>query len=290
MGRKFDPRSMMSRKNRKRVSILCVAAGSLFGGIASAQTAPGTAPGQAAAQRPPSGRAPADPRQAGAPNNSQPQTPTRADTAALMQKSGGSLLQASLASAPDPAQARLRDVSFFGVPEPEPRTIKKHDLVTIVVREESAFSSKGTADLKRETDIEAKLEEFIKLKLSNFEIQGGAAGVNPPSVKFNGTREFKGDGEVDRTDSLTARITGEVLDVKPNGTIVLQARKQIRTDEEVQQFILTGICRAEDVNADNTILSTQLFDLQLQKNHKGAVRDATKRGWFLKFLDAVSPF
>ena len=54
--------------------------------------------------------------------------------------------------------------------------------------------------------------------------------------------------------------------------------------------ILTGICRAEDVNADNTILSTQLFDLQLQKNHTGAVRDATKRGWFLKVLDAVSPF
>jgi flagellar L-ring protein precursor FlgH len=281
---------MMPEKKHKRLSILCVAAGSVFGGVVSAQTAPGTSPGQStAAQRPPSGRAPADPRQA-APAAAQPQTPARADTASLMHKSGGSLLQATLAAAPDPAQARLRDVSFFGVPEPEPRTIKKHDLVTIVVREESAFSSKGTADLKRETDIEAKLEEFIKLKLSNFEIQGGAQGPVPPAIKFSAKREFKGDGEVDRTDSLTARITGEVLDVKPNGTLVLQARKQIRTDEEVQQFILTGICRAEDVNADNSILSTQLFDLQLQKNHTGAVRDATKRGWFLKFLDVVSPF
>jgi flagellar L-ring protein precursor FlgH len=281
---------MMSEKKYKRVSVLCMAIGGVLSGVASAQTGPGTAAGQAAAQRPPSGRAPGDPRQAAPAAGQQPQTPARADTASLMHKSGGSLLQATLASAPDPAQARLRDVSFFGVPEPEPRTIKKHDLVTIVVREESAFSSKGTADLKRETDIEAKLEEWIKLKLSNFEIQGGAAGPNPPSIKFTGKREFKGDGEVDRTDSLTARITGEVLDVKPNGTIVLQARKQIRTDEEVQQFILTGICRAEDVNADNTVLSTQLFDLQLQKNHTGAVRDATKRGWFLKFLDAVSPF
>src|SRR4051794_33186549 len=106
----------MSAKKRKRVSVLCVAVGGLFGGIASAQTAPpGSAAGQSAAQRPPSGRAPADPRQAGAAAAPvQPQTPARADTASLMHKSGGSLLQATLASAPDPAQARLRDVSFFG--------------------------------------------------------------------------------------------------------------------------------------------------------------------------------
>ena len=78
--------------------------------------------------------------------------------------------------------------------------------------------------------------------------------------------------------------------MKPNGTLVLQARKQIKTDDEEQQFILTGTCRVEDVSADNTILSTQLFDLQLEKNHNGAVRDATKRGWFLKFLDALNPF
>ena len=104
------------------------------------------------------------------------------------------------------------------------------------------------------------------------------------------SRNFTGDGSVDRSDTLTARITGEVVDVKPNGTLVLQARKQIRTDEEEQQFVLTGTCRAEDVGADNTVLSTQMFDLQLQKNHKGMVREATRRTWLQKLFGAVSPF
>src|SRR5204863_4285556 len=130
----------------------------------------------------------------------------------------------------------------------------------------------------------------IKLKLSNFAIQGGAQGPLPPGVKLTGNRTFKGEATVDREDTLTARITGEVLDVKPNGTLVVQARKQIKTDEEVQQFVLTGICRAEDVLPDNTVLSTQLYDLELNKSHKGAVRDTTKRGWVPKLLDAINPF
>lgn len=95
---------------------------------------------------------------------------------------------------------------------------------------------------------------------------------------------------MDRTDTLTARITGEVVDVKPNGTLVVQARKSIRTDEEEQQFVMTGICRAEDVAADNTVLSNQMYDLQLQKNHKGTVRSATKRGLLGQLLDFVNPF
>ena len=112
----------------------------------------------------------------------------------------------------------------------------------------------------------------------------------PPELKTALERDFTGTGDVEREDSLTARITAEVLDVKPNGTLVLQARKRIKTDDEEQMFVLAGVCRAEDVQADNTILSTQLYDLQLEKRHHGVVRDSTKPGWIPKLLDVVNPF
>ena len=72
--------------------------------------------------------------------------------------------------------------------------------------------------------------------------------------------------------------------------LVIQARQRIQTDEEVQTFILSGICRAEDVTPDNTILSSQMFDKSLTKNHQGAVRETTRRGWLSKLLDVISPF
>jgi flagellar L-ring protein precursor FlgH len=162
--------------------------------------------------------------------------------------------------------------------------------VTIIVREESEFSSKGSSEFKKEAEFEARLEEFVKLRLRNAELEGGAIGGPAPSIRATGTRDFKGEGSVDRSDSLTTRVQAEVVDVKPNGTLVLQARSRIKTDDEVRVFVLTGVCRVEDVSADNTILSTQLYDKNIEQRNSGNVRNANRRGWLSNLLDAVSPF
>jgi flagellar L-ring protein precursor FlgH len=213
-----------------------------------------------------------------------------ARVAAVMQQTGASLLKASLAVRADPSQAKLSDVSFFAVPAPTPHVLKKHDLVTIIIREESEINSTANKDVKTEADLTAKLDQFVQLDLKKFAIRGFTTSQSPADIDVNGIREFKGNGEMDRSDSLTARITAEVLDVKPNGTMVLQARKSIKTDEEEQQFILSGICRVEDVSADNTVLSTQIYDLELQKNHKGDVKAAVTKGWLPKLMDLINPF
>jgi len=109
-------------------------------------------------------------------------------------------------------------------------------------------------------------------------------------LKTSGQRDFKGTAQLERDDSYTGRITAEVLDVKPNGTLILQASEDIKTDDEDQKVTLLGTCRVEDIAADNTVLSNQLFNLSLNKQHKGAVKDTTKRGWFERFFDWANPF
>jgi flagellar L-ring protein precursor FlgH len=209
--------------------------------------------------------------------------------ATLMRQTNGSLLQAQLAVQANPAQAQASQVSFIAVPEPEPKLLKKHDLVTIIVNEQSEITSKGTNNSTRDSELDAKVDSFVKLRLKDLTLLG-LQPTTTPEIKMSGVRSFQGQGDVERSDSFTARITAEVVDVKPNGTVVLQARKRIKTDEEEQEFILTGICRAEDITAADSVLSTQLFDLELQKNHKGDVRNATRRGFVGKLLDVINPF
>ena len=258
-------------------ALAALAAGATF---ASAQTTRAPA---AAATVPRNSQAPAE----------QPKPLNNDDTrsaAMHMQRNGGSLLKATLGAPVDPGQAALVHVSYFAVPEPEPRVIRKHDQITIIIREESEFSSEGTTETKKEAMIDARVTEFIKLSLKDMAIRGGGIGDTPPSVVADATREFTGEGTVEREDSFTARVTAKVIDVKPNGTLVLEGRKQITTDDEYQRFLVTGICRAEDVSADNTVLSTQLADFNLRKTHKGDVRNATKKGFFPKLLDVINPF
>jgi len=275
-------RKLMAVLPATAVVSCCLAAATAWGQNAQQQTVQ--------SPRMPSGR---EPMQVPA-QQPKPITSTPVDMASLYQNSGGSLARAMDAIGLDPSQAKSSQGSYMSLPDPEPKTIRKHDLITIVIHEESAFTSKESAELKREADIDAQLDAWARLNIERLTLAagktGGAGGGAVPEVKMTGTRDFTGDGSVDRSDTLTARITGEVIDVKPNGTLVIQARKLIRTDEEEQQFVLSGTCRAEDVASDNTVLSTQIFDLQLQKNHKGTVREATRRTWLQKLVDLLSPF
>ncbi|HWE04351.1 MAG TPA: flagellar basal body L-ring protein FlgH [Tepidisphaeraceae bacterium] len=213
-----------------------------------------------------------------------------ARTAQMIGRTGGSLMKASLAVQTDPAKAKLVQLGYFAVPEKEPKILKKHDLVQVIIREESAATSKAQNDLQKNVELQAQVAQMFKLKLGSGSLYGLPTPTNPAGLDVTGARTFHGQGEMDRSDTLNARITAEILDVKPNGVLVLQARKRIKTDDEDQLFILTGSCRAEDIGSDNTLLSTQLYDLTIQKNSKGDVRQSTERGYLPKLLDFVNPF
>lgn len=180
-------------------------------------------------------------------------------------------------------------ISVFAVPRPQPKMIKAHDLITIIIREESEVTSQGTSDVKRSSDLGAQVDQFTKLNIANLSVENSITGASP-AIKLSGTRNNKGEATVDRTDSVITRLTAEVVDVKPNGTLVVQARKKIKTDEEEQTLLASGVCRVEDITPDNTVLSTQLFDLEFTKVNKGQVRNGTKTGGLTKLLDFLNPF
>ncbi len=78
--------------------------------------------------------------------------------------------------------------------------------------------------------------------------------------------------------------------MKPNGVLVLEARARIEHDDELSTITLTGICRKEDVTADNTVLSTQIANKHTVVENSGALRATSTRGWIPKLLDLLRPF
>lgn len=217
----------------------------------------------------------------------------------LVQRSGNSLLRAGAAMTPrrqsvegatpeSEEQARIAAVSLLAVPPPQPRTLKKHDLIQIIIRESTQASSKGNTDAKKETSLDAHLDNYLKLT-KQFQVEG-VVPTTPLALVGAANSQFKGDATSVREDSYTTRIGAEVIDVKPNGTLVIQAKKHIKLDEEEMDYILSGVCRVDDIGADNTVLSTQLHDMELTETTKGVVRDTNNRGFLTKLLSTLNPF
>jgi flagellar L-ring protein precursor FlgH len=111
-----------------------------------------------------------------------------------------------------------------------------------------------------------------------------------PGVRLQWQNKYETEGQADREDKFVTRVTGQIIDVKPNGNVVVEARKYEKHDDEEITVTLTGVCRAKDITPDNTVLSTQIHDLVITESHTGAVRDATRRGWIPRLLDLLRPF
>lgn len=182
----------------------------------------------------------------------------------------------------------LQATSLFAVQLPAPRVFKVHDTVTVIIREQRQYKHDADLETKKDFNLAAKINEWFRIHDHKWRQQQFPNGK--PQISGTYTQNLKDSGQTQRSDELITRMTVEIIDIKPNGTLVLSGRKIIKTDEEEQHMLLTGICRAEDVGPDNTILSTQISDLVVDAQSKGAVKDATKRGWLGKILDKTKAF
>jgi flagellar L-ring protein FlgH len=186
----------------------------------------------------------------------------------------------------------LRMSSMFAIAPPMPRTFEVHDLVQIIVRETSQAKSSQDLKTKKDSKIDGSVGAWPDLNLSDIlNLQARAGRTSQlPAVNLEFTKDFKGEGDYDRKDDLTARLTAEVIDVLPNGNLILEARTNIKTDKEEQSIKVTGICRPEDITGANTILSNQLHDLIIEKTHKGELRDAGSKGIISKVMETIFAF
>lgn len=198
-------------------------------------------------------------------------------------------LPAKLGQLPD-AGTSLYGVSMFAVQPPPPRSYKLHDLVTIVVDE----SSKQEAEQKTKSDktgqLDLQLGALLDIRaLMEAQLkQGDTTDLDVIKAKLD--NNYDGKGKYERTDRFTMKIQAEVIDVKPNGVLVIEARKNIDKNGETQSIVLSGRCRSEDVTKSNTVFSSQLADLTLTSIQTGEVDKSGSKGILTKALETVFAF
>ena len=188
-----------------------------------------------------------------------------------------------------PLNPELEQASLFAVKTKSPNEFKVHDLITVIVREQKIYKSKSKLETDREYSMDSKIDAFVRML--NGHLAPASFTDGQPSIDFSMKTELQGEGKSERRDDLTFRLTVEIIDIQPNGRLVLASGPdtQILVDRELQAIAFTGVCRSRDVSPDNTILSTQVFNQTISLQHKGALRDAAKRGWLTRLIDWMNP-
>lgn len=173
-------------------------------------------------------------------------------------------------------------------PEARPRELEVNDIVTVLVDFRSRFLSEGDAESRKTASLAAVLADWIKLDDGSLKPATQADG--DPTITANLNSQFRAQSDVELSDSLTFSIAARIVDIRPNGNLVIEAHQTIRNNEERWRISLTGVVRREAIQADRTVSSDAIYDLQVDKDELGQVRDGYARGWLGKFYDRYKPF
>jgi flagellar L-ring protein precursor FlgH len=166
--------------------------------------------------------------------------------------------------------------------------VRLNDLITVIVDEKSAVISEGEMDRKKKAHGDLILKDWILFDGLSFIPDPQTLG--DPHVRGEVDNKMRSEAGLETRDSMKFRIACRVMDIRPNGNLVIEGHRTVRNNAELWEQSLTGEVRPKDVLPNNSVLSENVAELRIDKHEAGHVRDGYRRGWLLRWLDRWQPF
>lgn len=138
------------------------------------------------------------------------------------------------------------------------------DIITILISESTSASRSGKASNSKDSNVSVDAGTGL-FKFLN-------------SASAGSSDSFSANGSISNTNKVTAKITAKVMEVRPNGTLVISGTQSVKQNGEEQTITLSGVVRPEDVSADNTIYSTYLSDAKIDIGGNGPLAKKQRQG------------
>src|SRR5690606_42037273 len=111
-----------------------------------------------------------------------------------------------------------------------------------------------------------------------------------PKVAGAVNSQYRTESDMELRDALTFRIAAEIVDIQPNGNLVIEAHQEIKINEETWIQSLSGVVARRYININNEVRSDAILHLTIDKREKGQVRDGYARGWLNRLYSKYRPF
>lgn len=164
----------------------------------------------------------------------------------------------------------------------DPKARDINDMVTIRVIESTAATSSADASSSKSSQMQAGFDSLFELEKKIKELPNIANGKT--------ANTYAGKGSTSRVTTVQTSLAARVVDVLPNGYLVVEGMKEIRLNNENQTIRVTGIVRPADITRENVVLSSDVAQLSVHLQGKGVVSQPLNPGWLYRILNRFLPF
>ena len=160
------------------------------------------------------------------------------------------------------------------------------DLLTITIEIDDEAEMRNSTTRSREGSESAEVGAFL-----------GAANVLPPgamklnpNVEIGSQSDFSGDGSVKRNEKLTLRVAATVVQVLPNGHLVIQGDQEVRVNYELRDLQVTGIVQPEDISRYNEVPYDRIAGARISYGGRGQISSAQQPRYGQQVVDRYMPY
>ena len=163
----------------------------------------------------------------------------------------------------------------------DPRARLRGDIITVAIIEKNSASRTSSSSTSKTSDVKAGIP-----------LLGGLTtkALQNASVAANSANVYAGKGDTANDNSFSGTITVTVIDVLPNGNLVVAGEKQIGINHNLEFIRFAGVVNPVTLQAGNLVESTKVADARLDYTGRGYIDEAQRMGWLSRFFLTALPF
>jgi flagellar L-ring protein precursor FlgH len=156
------------------------------------------------------------------------------------------------------------------------------DVLTVAINENTDVANSDRRDMSKQSSTSAE---------GGFGYSGSASsGSASATINADSQRDFSGDVNYSSDRQFVDRFSVTVIDVLPNGNLVIAGTRKVLVEGDEKRLTLSGIVRSEDVREDNSVRSSDISNLDITYFGSGTEQHFIKQGWLARKVNKLWPF
>lgn len=155
------------------------------------------------------------------------------------------------------------------------------DTITIKLAENTTASTKSNDKFDRTGSMSTSVSSMSRLPGKS------ALGMD---LSTKDAASFEGKGEAANNNVFTGSMTATVIEVFPNGNLLVSGEKQVAIGHEQEYVRVSGVVNPSFVDTTNTVDSSKIADARIEYKSSGQIADSQLMGWMARFFLSVLPF
>ncbi len=154
------------------------------------------------------------------------------------------------------------------------------DVLTIVINEKTQAGKQASSSASKDSEVDSSISAFAGLSLKSLQ----KLGVNAES-----SSQYADKSALNSSNTFSGNVTVTVIEVLPNGNLIVAGEKQIALDKGTEYIRLSGVVQPDTIQAGNTVSSAKVADARIEYRTSAKFDSAEVMGWLGRFFLSFIP-